>query len=98
MHLPLFLFLASASILFFVLAVLTKNFTLSLVSMVFSFASAYASMAIERVYVFADANATKIITHTEYVQSIPLAALFMLLGIASAVYAFFLTFESRREV
>ena len=90
----LFFFIASIAVIMFLLAVITKNFTISLVSTLFSFASSYGAMAIEIHNFFYDQNTGHVIENIKYVQSIPVAALFLLLGITSVIYAFMLPFEA----
>ena len=98
MYFLLYFFLAAVAVIMFVLAVLTKNFTFALVSMVMNFGAAYATMAVEVVKYFYDSNATTVVEHTHVVQSIPLAAIFMLLGVISMVYAFFPPFGGEKEL
>ena len=98
MYYLLYFFLAAVAVIMFVLAVLTKNFTFSLVSLVVNFGAAYATMAVEVVKYFYDSNASVVVEHVDYVRSIPLAVIFMLFGIASVVYAFFAPFGGEKEL
>jgi len=86
----LFFFLATFSFILLLVAILTKNFVISLFSMISNFATAYGAMAIEVPYFFYDQSNSTVVQHIYTVSSIPIAALFLLFGIASAVYAFFI--------
>ena len=98
MYYLLYFFLAAIAVIMFILSVLTKNFTFSLVSLVVNFGAAYATMAVEVVKYFYDSNASVVVEHVDYVKSIPLAVIFMLFGIASVVYAFFAPFGGEKEL
>ncbi len=88
----LFFFLAGVAVLFLVLAIITKNFVLSLFSMITNFAAAYAAFKIQVPYFFYNQNQSVVIQHQYIVTSVPMSAIFILLGVGSAVYAFFLPF------
>ena len=98
MYYLLFFFLATAAVVMFLLAVWTKNFTISLVSMLLNFAMTYGAMAIEVPKFFYDQTSEKIVEHIYTVQSIPAAAIFMLLGIISLLYAFIIPFQAAQSL
>jgi len=98
MHHLLYFFLAGMAFVLFILTVLTKNFTLSLASLVTNFGAAYASLAVEYTAYLYDASTRDVITYVDTIGDIAVAAIFLLFGIASVVYAFFLPFGGEKEL